>query len=92
MDNNQDQINKLKRELSAEQFISIKKDKNNSVKIDKKYFNINDFNIINEEEKKINKSVEIKYQEPKTEIKENDNKKQNINERKKKKKKTLVKN
>jgi hypothetical protein len=54
------------------------------VKIDKKYFNINDFNIINEEEKKINKSVEIKYQEQKTEIKENDNKKQNINERKKK--------
>ena len=58
-----------------------KKDKNSSVKIDKKNFNINDFNNINEEMQKINKSVEIKVQEPKTEKKENDNNKQDINER-----------
>ena len=81
MDNSQDEINKLKRELSAENYITSKKDKNSSVKIDKKNFNINDFNNINEEMQKINKSVEIKVQEPKTEIKENDNNKQDINER-----------
>ena len=81
MDNSQDEINKLKRELSAENYMTSKKDKNSSVKIDKKNFNINDFNNINEEMQKINKSVEIKVQEPKTEIKENDNNKQDINER-----------
>ena len=81
MDNSQDEINKLKRELSAENYTTSKKDKNSSVKIDKKNFNINDFNNINEEMQKINKSVEIKVQEPKTEIKENDNNKQDINER-----------
>ena len=81
MDNSQDEINKLKRELSAENYMTSKKDKNSSVKIDKKNFNINDFNNINEEMQKINKSVEIKVQEPKTEKKENDNNKQDINER-----------
>ena len=81
MDNSQDEINKLKRELSAENYMTSKKDKNSSVKIDKKNFNINDFNNINEEMQKINKSVEIKVQEQKTEIKENDNNKQDINER-----------
>ena len=81
MDNSQDEINKLKRELSAENYMTSKKDKNSSVKIDKKNFNINDFNNINEEMQKINKSVEIKVQEPKTEKKENDNNKQDISER-----------
>ena len=81
MDNSQDEINKLKRELSAENYTTSKKDKNSSVKIDKKNFNINDFNNINEEMQKINKSVEIKVQEPKTEKKENDNNKQDISER-----------
>ena len=32
------EINKLKKDLSADNFISIEKDKNNSVKIDKKKF------------------------------------------------------
>ena len=81
MDNSQDEINKLKRELSAENYKSFEKDKNNSVKIDKKNININDFNNINEEDQKINKSVEIKVQEPKREIKDNDNHNQDINER-----------
>jgi len=80
MDNNMDAINKLKRELSSDKFISLEKDKNNSVKFDKKTFNINDFNNNNEEEQKINKSVEIIGQEQKPEEKVNDNNKQDTNE------------
>jgi hypothetical protein len=50
MDYNKDQVNRLKRELlSSGKCFSYEKDKNNSVKICKKYFNINDFNNINEE-------------------------------------------
>ena len=63
------EINKLKKDLSADNFISIEKDKNNSVKIDKKNFNINDFNNPNEEEEKIDELNINKNDEQKNEDK-----------------------
>ena len=73
--NNMDAINKLKRELSSRNFIIYEESINKSVKFERN-FNINDFNNINEEEQKFNKSYEIKGEE-----KENGNNRQNINEK-----------